>query len=209
MRVEGPTSRSAVRRARAEDIPEVSRVLAWAFVDDPMMNWLHPQGGTSMVTRSRLSFELGARYAHHAGEGVDIALDRSGRIAGCAVWLAMHRRPVPPTSVLATRVALWRIYGRRTARATNSAALIWKSQALEPHWHLNTLGVAATARGRGHAHDLMEAGLERSRSMRLPAHLESSRYENVAFYQRYGFEVTGTVDIPDNGPRVWLMRYEP
>jgi hypothetical protein len=36
--------------------------------------------------------------------------------------------------------------------------------------------------------------------------LETSSEPNVRFYQRLGFAVTGQVQVPDGGPRVWAMR---
>jgi len=42
----------------------------------------------------------------------------------------------------------------------------------------------------------------------LPAYLESSKESNVPFYERHGFAVTETFDLPD-GPRLWLMWRDP
>jgi hypothetical protein len=38
----------------------------------------------------------------------------------------------------------------------------------------------------------------------LGAYLESSKPENVPYYQRFGFAVTGQIDLPD-GPPLWPM----
>ncbi len=42
----------------------------------------------------------------------------------------------------------------------------------------------------------------------IPAYLESSRESNLAYYARFGFRVTGRLDLP-RGPRVWPMWRDP
>ena len=56
-------------------------------------------------------------------------------------------------------------------------------------------------------------GGERSRLARCdaecaPAYLESSNPDNVPYYERFGFEVTGEIVIPD-GPSLWPMWRNP
>ena len=43
----------------------------------------------------------------------------------------------------------------------------------------------------------------------LPAYLETASETNVAIYRRLGFEVEREVDMPDCGPRCWLMGRAP
>ena len=38
-----------------------------------------------------------------------------------------------------------------------------------------------------------------------PAYLESTKPENVPYYQRFGFTVTGEIVLPDGGPTMWAM----
>ena len=42
----------------------------------------------------------------------------------------------------------------------------------------------------------------------IPAYLESSKERNVDYYSRFGFKVTGELDLP-RGPRVWAMWRDP
>ena len=43
----------------------------------------------------------------------------------------------------------------------------------------------------------------------MPAFLESSKEQNLAFYHRFGFEVTGTFDLHPDGPPLWSMWRDP
>ena len=51
--------------------------------------------------------------------------------------------------------------------------------------------------------------LERCDTEGIPAYLESSKESNIAYYRRFGFEVTGEIVIAPGGPTVWPMWREP
>ena len=51
--------------------------------------------------------------------------------------------------------------------------------------------------------------LERCDAEGIAAYLESSNVRNVPFYQRLGFQVTGSVHMPDGGPEVTFMLRSP
>ncbi|MGB6107124.1 MAG: GNAT family N-acetyltransferase, partial [Mycobacterium sp.] len=50
--------------------------------------------------------------------------------------------------------------------------------------------------------------LDRCDAEHAPAYLESSNFDNIAYYHRFGFEVTGEITIP-GGPTMWPMWREP
>lgn len=59
-------------------------------------------------------------------------------------------------------------------------------------------------RGKGLGHVLMQSRLDRVDAEHAPAYLESSNPDNIAYYQRFGFEVTGEIRLP-GGPALWPM----
>ena len=43
----------------------------------------------------------------------------------------------------------------------------------------------------------------------VDAYLEPSSEKNMIYYQRYGFEVTGRIDLGKGGPPCWSMWRKP
>ncbi|PQM45989.1 hypothetical protein C1Y40_03849 [Mycobacterium talmoniae] len=75
----------------------------------------------------------------------------------------------------------------------------------EPHWYLAVIGSDTAVRGRGFGQALMRSGLARCDADHAPAYLESSKADNVPYYQRFGFDVTGEIVVPGGGPTLWKM----
>lgn len=74
-----------------------------------------------------------------------------------------------------------------------------------PHWYLAVIGSDTSVRGKGYGQALMRSRLDRVDAEHAPAYLESSKPENVPYYQRFGFEVTGEIVVPNGGPTLWPM----
>jgi GNAT superfamily N-acetyltransferase len=79
----------------------------------------------------------------------------------------------------------------------------------EPCWFLDIVAVDATARGGGLGRRLIEHGLARADADGLPAFLETSRPDNVALYERFGFRLVDELGAPGNGPAIWFLRADP
>lgn len=72
-----------------------------------------------------------------------------------------------------------------------------------PHWHIGPVAVEPHLQGLGVGTKLMAALSERAAGAGM-AHLETDKPENVAFYERAGFETVETIDVM--GVRNWLMQ---
>ncbi|HZU14887.1 MAG TPA: GNAT family N-acetyltransferase [Chloroflexota bacterium] len=75
------------------------------------------------------------------------------------------------------------------------------------HWHVELVGVEPALQGRGIGRMLMEAALRQADAADEPAYLETDTPENVEFYRRRGFEVTGQEE--PLGVRTWYMQRAP
>jgi len=51
--------------------------------------------------------------------------------------------------------------------------------------------------------------LERCDADAIPAYLESTKAENVGFYEGHGFRVTEEIEPPPDGPTLWCMWRDP
>jgi ribosomal protein S18 acetylase RimI-like enzyme len=95
------------------------------------------------------------------------------------------------------------------ATAVQSVSAIERVHPTEAHWYLAVVGTEPAHQHQGVGSALLAPVLERCDRDFVPAYLESSREDNLAFYHRLGFEVTSPVDLPAAGPRVWPMWRDP
>lgn len=59
----------------------------------------------------------------------------------------------------------------------------------EPHWHLGPVGVERHLQGQGIGGALLRGFCQRMDALGAMAYLETDKRENVAFYERFGFQV--------------------
>jgi ribosomal protein S18 acetylase RimI-like enzyme len=191
------------RPARKADIRELSRVLGRAFYDDPVTMWMLPDAKARSAHLPRLFATL-TRHHHLAGGGVEMACD-GPTIGAAALWDPPNRWQQTPRAQLAMTPSLIRAYGFRLVSARAAIEILKRVHPEEPHWYLAVIGSDPTVRGRGFGHALMRSRLDRVDAEHAPAYLESSNPDNVPYYQRFGFEVTGEIVLPNGGPTMWPM----
>ncbi|WP_293310894.1 GNAT family N-acetyltransferase [Mycolicibacterium sp.] len=191
-----------VRSARRSDVPALARVLGRAFQNDPVMMWMQPD-----ATRrgAALAGFFGAVTRHHylAGGGVEVAESESG-VGAAALWDPPGRWAVSSREQLAMLPAVIRAFRGRLGEGRALTEQMKAVHPEEPHWYLGIIGSDPEARGGGFGHALMRSRLDRCDAEGAPAYLESSNRDNIAYYNRFGFDVTGEIVIPD-GPSLWPM----
>ncbi|MFI1461669.1 GNAT family N-acetyltransferase [Nocardia carnea] len=192
-----------VRPARRDEIAALARTLAAAFRDDPVMEWMLPDPRRREKGLERL-FDAQTRHQHFASGGVDIAADSAGEVAGAALWDPPGRWKTPPFTEVRMLPQMVRAFGSRMRAGKQLVDLMTAAHPEEPHWYLATIGTDPAQRGGGYGRALMNRRLEHCDREGVPAYLESSKEANIGYYERFGFEVTGTISIPD-GPDLWPM----
>jgi GNAT superfamily N-acetyltransferase len=194
------------RPARKADVTELSHALGRAFYDDPVSVWIMPDD-KARAAHLRKFFATVTHHHHLAGGGVEVASDGSA-IGAAALWdppgrwkqSAREQLMMLPSFILGfgPRLSLGRKLGDLFARMK-------QEHPDEPHWYLAVLGSDTVVRGKGYGHALMRSRLDRVDAEHAPAYLESSKAENVPYYERFGFEVSSEIVIPDGGPTLWPM----
>ena len=193
-----------VRKASADDGSRLVAALARAFDDDPVMRWLLPSD-RARARQLRTIFRLELRYLHLPNDQVYT----TSEVSGGALWAPPHAWRMPPARLARALPRLVLTLGLRLPAAMRSLSAIERLHPSEPHWYLALLGTEPAWQGKGVGSALLAPVLDRCDRDGVPAYLESSKQSNIAFYARHGFEVTGTVDLPGGGPRMWPMWREP
>ncbi|MCF3180364.1 GNAT family N-acetyltransferase [Streptomyces polychromogenes] len=185
--------------ASVEDAADISRSLARAFADDPMMCWFFPDEATREERMVRYFATLLTR--HYGRHGV---CERTGLAA--AFWVAPDGRALPDEETLDE---LATVLGDRAGVFREGIVAAAEHAPPEDHWYLAVLGADPAGQGRGHGAALLRSGLAKADAAGLPVYLESSKESNVPFYEHFGFTLLGEARLPGGGPTLWVMRRAP
>jgi ribosomal protein S18 acetylase RimI-like enzyme len=187
-----------VRKATPADVPALGRMLARAFLDDPIACWSCPSDRRRPRANERF-FDARARQLLGQDEVYTTA-----EVGGAALWALPDRWRMSPRDLL--RLApLMPAWGRRLPRVLRGLSQVEHAHPeTPPHFHLAALGTDPLRQGEGIGSALLAPVLELCDRDHVPAYLESSKESNIAFYARHGFRVTGEINLP-KGPLVWPM----
>lgn len=193
---------TAVRPAEPDDVAPAARVLARAFADYPFLR--HTVDARDHLRRIE---ELQRLYLEEIGM-------RHGRVwvtddvSAVAVWTTPESDGLYEAFArIGGRVA--DLSGDRAPAAAAAEEAIGPLRPTEPVWFLATVGVDPDRQGQGLGREVIQPGLREAERANVSAYLETSSEGNVAFYRRLGFEVNGSIDLPDGGPRTWAMIRRP
>lgn len=189
--------------ATRADVPVLSRVLADAFADYPLAEWLVGRRPGSGVRRGRY-------YALFLEHGIANGVVLRGRDSdGAAIWFPPGAWKVGAAELLRTLPEWLRITGGR-ALASRLRGLHWLAQKRPTHeaWVLEVLGVHPESQRRGVGSRLLTCGLEWARADGVGTYLLTANSTAIPFYARHGFAVQDECKIP-GGPPIWSLWLEP
>jgi ribosomal protein S18 acetylase RimI-like enzyme len=166
---------------QAEMVSAAALMLADAFVTNP----LHVAAfGAGALAKNQAFFRIGLSVM----KGPKLVAISDSRIAGAIHWVDSPACQFSGFEKLRMTPAMIRWFGLHSAMRVGSWLSGWSKHDLpEPHSHLGPIGVAPEEQGRRIGHQLMERYCEQLDSSGRPGYLETDRPENVAFYQRFGF----------------------
>ncbi len=192
------------REAESDDMAAIGGALARAFHDDPAMIWLLGERDGPRLRKLERFMRSEARRHHRTG-GVVLTADGH---AGAALWDAPGTWRTTWPDVARSAPMMLSAIGPRLPRALRGLGAMEKTHPREPHWYLAVLGTDPPHQGKGVGSALIDPVLTRCDGEGFGAYLESSKPENVPYYERFGFRVTGQIDLPD-GPPLWPMWRDP
>jgi GNAT superfamily N-acetyltransferase len=192
-RIDGSAAPVTVATPGEADDAAVVGVLARAFRDNPLTLAIV---GSDPARRLRSNlYGMGALLPVARRHGLVLAASRSARVVGALVAAPPYAYPFPPPALWIRLRLLLRQGWRVSARWRRTFAHLNDLHLRQPHWYLGTVGVDPPAQNGGVGRALLREFLARADADGLPAYLETDRGENVAFYRRSGFEVSGCTDI--------------
>jgi ribosomal protein S18 acetylase RimI-like enzyme len=195
------------RQVRRSDIAALSQTLGRAFFDDPVMTWMLPDPARRAAGLPRM-FATMTRHHFLSGGGAEVATNGVD-ITAAALWDPPNRWQQSRLEGLLMMPAFLRAFGSQMSVGQEVSELMKNHHPDEPHWYLAVIGSDPGHRGAGFGHALMQSRLDRVDAEHAPAYLESTKPDNVPYYQRFGFEVTREVALPRGGPPIWAMWRQP
>ena len=171
--------------------------LVAAFIADPVERCLYPEASEYLAHFARfIDAFSGQAFAARTAWAV-------GDLAAVALWLppGTDRDGAAVVRVLSETVA-----PSKHAEMFAVAEQMEAAHPTYPHWYLALLGVDPPHQGLGFGSRLLEAGLRTADADHLPAYLETPNPHSVAFYERFGFVVSGHVQDGTCPPMVSMVR---
>ena len=185
---------------------QAAQVLVRAFLDDPAYRFIFPdQEERAQALRRYWNAIL--EYSLVFGQ-----VSTTPALGGVACWLPSGRLLAAIWALARTRFATYRAMfsfskeaQRRFVALGRYSAEIKKCVAPTPHLLLGLLGVDPAYQRQGIGTKLLVDGLAICDAAGLPCYLDTATESNLAFYQKHGFEIVHSGEVPGGGPRIWAM----
>jgi GNAT superfamily N-acetyltransferase len=193
-----------VRRATFADVPALARMLARAFLDDPVASWAWRPDRLRLGALER--FQAVRLRQLLAGEEVWT----NDELTCAALWAPPGRwhSSLRETAELVPSFLHPRLLMRMPMVALGWEKLERAHPHKPPHLYLALLGTEPEAQGRGLGSAVLAPVLEQCDSDGVGAYLESSKKRNIDFYARHGFRVLDEIHLL-RGPTMWKMWRDP
>lgn len=192
------------RKALPDEWRALGKILADAFQDDPVWIWVAPD---EKRRRKHLESMFAQIIRARVNDGLTYTTDGYG---GAAVWAEPGKWKMTASENLRALLPSYRTLGpTNIVRGFKSLGVTDRLHPTEPHWYLELLAARVDLRGRGFGSTVLKPMLDRCDFEVMPAYLESSKRENLPFYERYGFEVMSEFQIGEGSPPMWNMWRDP
>lgn len=184
-------------------------VAARALHDDPFFAHLAPNA--RLLSRGLTLYWDASLAAFGSRAHCEVTAD-GDRILAVAAWLPPGTYPLPSGSQVRQMAGALRALYRRPLMLPDglrSQLAIERAHPHGPHWYLALLVVDPLRQRTGLGGALIARTLDRCDREGLPAYLETTKEENIAWYARHRFTLVDQLRPIRSGPPIWTMRREP
>jgi ribosomal protein S18 acetylase RimI-like enzyme len=193
-----------IRELNAGETDAAAAVLGRGMRDNP----LHVQAfGADPERRERaLTHVFQGVLRQYVSKGSALGAFSSGTIVGVCAMVEPGR--CQPSGGERLRLLPETISGAGlggTVRLLKWVAAWARHDPQEPHWHLGPVGVERHLQGQGIGGALLRAFCQRVDALQAMAYLETDKRENVAFYERFGFQLKAEEPVLET-PNWFMVR---
>ncbi len=184
----------------------VIEVSSRAFFDDPFFSYLLPDDA---MRRNRMPLFFRSVYTHMGEHGRVVTVrDDHDDVLGVAAWLTTGGYPLPIKVQLSQIPSSLRAFYRRPRALTSGnryVAALSRAHRKDPQWYLMVLCADPSVQRSGVGTMLLQQALALVDAEGVGSHLETPRFDNVAYYQRFGYELIETLTPVEGGPPYYTM----
>ena len=197
-------SPAAPRALTEADVDRASLTVARAFAwHEPWGAWALPDERTrEQRLREMVAKDIRDRF---------LALGRAATIDGLSVSLWCPPDSHPSAAAFGPRRDddAYELFGERLEALRAGDALLRTLVPEGDHWYLDTLATEPERMGEGLGGRLLDHDLAQLDAEGQTAALDTHTPENVAFYERRGFRVVASSEVPHGGPPLFVMLRTP
>jgi ribosomal protein S18 acetylase RimI-like enzyme len=191
-----------VRVATMEDLAVVADTAARSLDGEAMLRWSFGE--------TRFRDRIGRHFAYYEAENIRRGwVQVAAEGAAIAVWIPPDSRDEHETIGAAPPGEEAEILGDHIQRHRAFWEWVGAHEPSEPLRYLSHIAVAPERQAQGLGSLLLRDGLASADDEGVATWLETSRPNNAAYYERFGFRTAAEEDAPDGGPRIWFMRRDP
>jgi GNAT superfamily N-acetyltransferase len=188
-------------------ISQAGEALARAFHDNPGIAALLRDDSSEQ--RLALCTPVMTAFVRAANRyGLVEIIEEDADVVAVALMFGPGRYPPP---FLFELIAAWGVLQTGVKRALRFEAIdryMRRNHPRMPHWYLWFLGVTPERQGHGLGSRLLDALNQRALRDGVPCYLETDRLSSVRLYQRHGYLVQTSEQVPGLGFEMWFMQQQ-
>jgi ribosomal protein S18 acetylase RimI-like enzyme len=190
--------------ATPDDVPAIRALIADAYFDDPLTEWIFPD----LATRRDACAAWYGLFAEQYVSGAQATVVRDGAaMVALALWRLPADRPLSSQGVPSMSGLLTALVGEQRSRVVaDGLHTVGSVQPSGPHVYLNFLAVAANRRRTGLGRHVLAPLLAAAAETGLSIALETTNPANYAFYDALGFVESRRIQIGSDGPVIRALR---